>query len=479
MSSKEQRGYFLIMRSSSDEKFSMPASQEDESKPAVILRGIRKEYRLYDSLADQAIDVLGLSPLRFWRSPTYRNFMALDGIDLDISQGERVGIVGRNGAGKTTLLKLITGNFAPSDGHIELNGDIQAIMKTGLGFHGEFSGYENIKSSLIYNGLEGKELESAIQDIIEFCELGDFIDQPVKIYSLGMRTRLQFAAATAIKPDILIIDEVLGAGDAYFAGKSAARMKRLTMSGCTLLLVSHSIQQILQFCERAVWIERGKILMDDEALKVIRTYENFAKKLEYEEKDRRQQGLSSGVLNDMAFQNQLIKSTLSQTNKNRDINPEISTEGLDRWQGEGGLKIDKIRMLNKTGIVTRIIEVGHPAEIEFTVSAEKNGAYPVICVLVIYSIEDKLITRHISEKSILKVKKGEEVIFKIRFDEVLFGPGHYYFSSAIYSKLNMENQSDAAYYDLLNRAIEFEVSAEDHTFIDLVKQPGSWDVRYG
>jgi len=467
------------MLNSSETKFSAFTIQKSANNLAVRFRGVRKEYRLYDSLADQAIDVLGLSPLRFWRSPSYRNFVALDGIDLEIRHGERVGIVGRNGAGKTTMLKLITGNFAPSDGKIELNGDIQAIMKTGLGFHGEFSGYENIKSSLIYNGLGGNELKSAIQDIIEFCELGDFIDQPVKIYSLGMRARLQFAAATAIKPDILIIDEVLGAGDAYFAGKSAARMKRLTMSGCTLLLVSHSIQQILQFCERAVWIERGKILMDDEALKVIRTYENFAKKLEYEEKDRRQQGLTSSVLNDMAFQENLIKSTLSRTNKTSDINPEISTDGLDRWQGEGGLKIDKIRILNKRGIAARKIEVGHPAEIEFTVSAEKDGKYPVICVLVIYSIEDKLVTRHISKKLIRDIQKGKKVIFRIRFSEVLFGPGHYYFSSAIYSKLNMENQSDAAYYDLLNRAIEFEVIAEDPAFIDLVKQPGSWEVKNG
>ena len=262
-----------------------------------------------------------------------------------------------------------------------------------------------------------------------------------------------------------------------FREKSVARMKKLAMSGCTLLLVSHSIQQILQFCERVIWIEKGQIVMDDKALKVIRAYENFSKKLEYEEKLLRQHGNYSGVLSNTTLQKSILKSILSQSHQEEDVIPEISTEGLSRWQGKGCLRIDSIRILNNEGRVSRKIEVGRSAEIEFTVCAEKMGKFPVIFVIVIYNIEDELITRHISKKFELKFNIGEKAVIKIMFSEILFGPGHYYFSSAIYSRLDMNKQNEAEYYDLLNRAIEFEVVTEDSNYIDLVKQPGEWSVN--
>ena len=150
-----------------------------------------------------------------------------------------------------------------------VDGAVQALMATGVGFHSDFTGAENIRASLIYNGLSGAEIEAAFQDIVEFCELGEFLHQPVKTYSLGMRARLQFAAATAIKPDILIIDEVLGAGDAYFAIKSNERLKRLTSSGSTVLMVTHSMSYIIQLCSRAVWINSGRIVKDGEPRDVV------------------------------------------------------------------------------------------------------------------------------------------------------------------------------------------------------------------
>ena len=240
---------------------------------AIRLSDVKKEYKLYDSFSDQALDVLGVSWLRFWRRLNYKTFSALNGINLDIKKGERVGIIGRNGAGKTTLLKLITGNFAPTTGKIEVNGNVQALMQTGLGFHGEFTGLENIRSALAYSGLPASELDAAIDDIVSFCELGDFLNQPMKSYSLGMRARLQFAVSTAIKPDIVIIDEVLGAGDAYFASRSAERVRRLTDSGATLLIVSHSMSQILQFANKALWIDNGQILTSGDPLTVVNQYE--------------------------------------------------------------------------------------------------------------------------------------------------------------------------------------------------------------
>src|SRR5438067_13633889 len=142
-----------------------------DTPPAIVLDGIAKIYRLYDSPTEQALDVFGLSRLRFWRKPRYLDKAALEDISLVVKRGERLGIIGRNGAGKTTLLKLITGNFAPTHGTVTVNGSVQALMNIGLGFHPEFTGYENIRSSLVYNGLSASELGAAIEDIVDFVEL--------------------------------------------------------------------------------------------------------------------------------------------------------------------------------------------------------------------------------------------------------------------------------------------------------------------
>src|SRR5262245_14282812 len=266
---------------------------------AISLTDVTKTYRLYASIKEQALDVLGVSRLRFWRRPRYTTYPALDGINLEVEQGERLGIVGRNGAGKTTLLKLITGNFAPSSGVVRVNGAVQALMQTGLGFHPEFTGHENVRSALLYNGLSRSETHAAIEDVIAFAELGEFIDQPLKTYSSGMQSRLMFATATAIRPDIVIIDEILGAGDAYFSAKSAQRMLKLAASGCTLLLVSHSMQQVLQFCDRAIWIESGRIVKEGQALAVVKGYEEFTQKLERESASHG--GTRKSILHDKEF----------------------------------------------------------------------------------------------------------------------------------------------------------------------------------
>jgi len=200
-------------------------------------------------------------------------FHALHNVDFSIARGERIGLVGRNGAGKTTLLKLITDNFEPTSGRVLVNGSVQALMQLGLGFHPEFSGLENIRSALSYNGLVGDELEEAVEDVIDFVELGEFLNQPLKTYSLGMNARLQFAAATAIRPDILLVDEVLSAGDSYFSAKSAFRMDKLAKSGCTLILVSHSWQQIQQYCRRCIWLRDGRVHMDGPTHEIMSKYE--------------------------------------------------------------------------------------------------------------------------------------------------------------------------------------------------------------
>jgi lipopolysaccharide transport system ATP-binding protein len=243
-------------------------------RPAIALSGVGKRYTLYKSRLAGACDALGLGWLMPGRSQS-PTFWALRNINLSLPRGARIGIVGRNGAGKSSLLKLITGNVDPTEGKIEVNGEVQALLQAGTGMHPEFTGYENIEAALTYQGLSEADIKSAVEDIKDFTELGPFLDQPFKTYSTGMQARLAFAAATVVKPDILIVDEVLGVGDGYFLSKSTERMRKLIDSGATVLLVTHAMDQILRFCDQAIWIDRGQIVRFGDARDVVKAYDTY------------------------------------------------------------------------------------------------------------------------------------------------------------------------------------------------------------
>jgi lipopolysaccharide transport system ATP-binding protein len=247
---------------------------------AVKFDDVGKMYRLYQNRRDSFLDISGIGDyLPGWR-PKVDHFWALRHIRFELQHGSRLGIIGRNGAGKSTLLKLITRNLAPTEGSVFVDGNVQALLEAGAGFHPEFTGYENVEASLIHNGFAPSAIKEAIEEIAEFTELSNFMGQPFKTYSAGMQARLVFTTATTITPDILIVDEILGAGDAYFAMKSRARMKTLVDSGASILLVSHALDQVLQFCDEAIWIERGEIVARGSSLEVIKAYQEFVHALQ-------------------------------------------------------------------------------------------------------------------------------------------------------------------------------------------------------
>ncbi|MDJ0737022.1 MAG: ABC transporter ATP-binding protein [Nostocaceae cyanobacterium] len=240
---------------------------------AIKIDDLGKMYRLYRHPGDKVLDAFGINRWLFWRKQYYQEFWALRGLNLEIKKGERLGIIGRNGAGKSTLLKIITGNVAPTEGTVKVNGRVQALMELGTGFHPEFTGRQNIRASLAYQGLTPVEIQAKEEEIIDFSELDEFIDQPIKTYSAGMYARLAFTVATVVEPEILIIDEVLGAGDAYFAGKCVERMQKLTEeSGATVLFVSHDLGSVQALCNRVIWFHRGVLQADGPPLNVIKQY---------------------------------------------------------------------------------------------------------------------------------------------------------------------------------------------------------------
>jgi len=433
----------------------------------ISVRNAAKTYRLYPSLAEQALDVLGLSWLRFWRRPRYREFQALHDVSLDVERGERIGIVGRNGAGKTTLLKLITGNFSPTSGEILVNGKVQALMGVGLGFHPEFSGYENIRSSLLYNGLAADEIEEAAREVARFVELGDFLHQPVKTYSQGMQARLMFATSTAIRPDILIADEILSAGDAYFSAKSAHRMEQLTASGCTLLLVSHSMQQVLQFCRRAVWLEGGKVMMDGDALAVVRAYEEYTQQLEWESTQRPEARQS--VLDDPELRATILAKVLRHADS-----AQPAAGGVSRWRGVAGLKIAGIRVTDEEDRSLAVARTGQPVRITIMVEAEHAGVFPCVFAVVLFTEDGRPLCRHCSGLESWRLEAGQQRSFTLRYDHLLLGHGRYLFSAAIYQELDLARLGEAKFYDLLSRSFEFRVVDAWPDDPSLFHHPASW-----
>jgi ABC-type polysaccharide/polyol phosphate transport system ATPase subunit len=200
------------------------------------------------------------------------DFFALRDVSFEIGRGESFGIIGRNGAGKSTLLKVIARVIRPTEGRVHLKGRIAPLLELGAGFHPELTGRENVYLNGTLLGHKRTEIDALFDEIVDFAELWDFIDAPLRTYSSGMSARLGFAVATAIRPDIFIVDEILGVGDEKFQQKCTARMEQFKKLGTSLLLVSHSSETIRQLCQRALWLERGKIRAIGDAEGIARKY---------------------------------------------------------------------------------------------------------------------------------------------------------------------------------------------------------------
>src|SRR5215204_1503196 len=207
--------------------------------PAVSIRGVSKKYRIFPSGRDRLKEVLSFGKKKYGH-----DFWALKDIDLEVEPGTTLGILGRNGAGKSTLLNTITGVLRPTSGTVEVNGRLIATSGFGAGFNLEFSGRENIMLNGLILGIERREMLERFDDIAAFADIGEFMDQPIKTYSSGMRSRLGFAVAVNVEPDVLVIDEALSAGDSAFKKKAIQRMYDLKDSGSTVLFVSHSMGMV-------------------------------------------------------------------------------------------------------------------------------------------------------------------------------------------------------------------------------------------
>lgn len=237
---------------------------------AIEVKNISKCFRIYPDKGYSLRD-----KLLFWKRNKYKKLQVLQDISFSISKGEAVGLIGHNGCGKSTTLKMLTRIIYPDSGQIVMNGRVSSLLELGAGFHPDMTGFENIYINASILGLSKKEIDERIDDIINFAELGNFLNNPVRTYSSGMYMRLAFAVAINVDADILLIDEILAVGDAKFRDKCLKKFKEIKENGTTIVLVSHSLGQIESFCNRTIWLHNGQICKDGSPKEVHKEYLEF------------------------------------------------------------------------------------------------------------------------------------------------------------------------------------------------------------
>jgi lipopolysaccharide transport system ATP-binding protein len=361
------------------------------SAPLLCLENIGKSYRDYPSQFRRFCSWFGLG------SGSFTDQWILRNISFLIRPGEAVGIVGRNGAGKSTLLRIITGTLAATEGSCVLHGRVNAILELGMGFNQELSGRENVLHACGLMGHDQAAIMAALPDIESFAEIGTYFDQPVRVYSSGMQMRLAFAVATAFRPELLIVDEALSVGDAYFQHKSFDRIRRFQAQGTTLLIVSHDRSAILSLCDRVVLLEHGRVLQDGDPETVL------------------------------DFYNALIADQEeSVINQSQGMDSRTRT-----FSGNGAIVFEEISLLDADGRGVELVEVGSRITLRLRLRAQRD----VGDLVVGYMLRDRLgqtifgTNTHHLQQSVVDVKAGRVFVYSCVFAANL-GPGSYSFTVA-------------------------------------------------
>ena len=242
------------------------------SEPVIRLENVTQRFRVIHERPDTLRELF--SKL-FRKSSSFHDFEAVKNVSFDVPHGQTLGIIGRNGSGKSTLLKIIAGVYRPSKGKVTVNGSLAPLIELGAGFHHELTGRENILLNGLLMGYSRREMLERQQSIIEFADIGEFIDSPVKQYSSGMYMRLAFAVAVEVDPQILVVDEILSVGDIGFQQKCFDRVERFRRAGKTILLVTHTMEDVKKHCDRVLLLDQGQIIMDGAAEETIAMYRSM------------------------------------------------------------------------------------------------------------------------------------------------------------------------------------------------------------
>jgi ABC-type polysaccharide/polyol phosphate transport system ATPase subunit len=412
---------------------------------AIKVTNLSKSYKLYDKPLDRLKE--SLNP---FRRKYHKEFYALNDISFEIKRGETIGIIGKNGSGKSTLLKIITGVVTPTSGNIEVNGKISALLELGAGFNPEFTGMENIYMNGTIMGFTREEMEQRVNSIVEFADIGDFIYQPVKMYSSGMFARLAFSVSVNVEPDILIVDEALSVGDAFFQQKCINKMKKMQEKGTTIFFVSHSLSTVKSLCGKAIYLCNGDLISIGNTDEICTLYQNeltSSKKISKTELDIN--------LNRIEEENsRYIKPVKNKMNFFRVDNNLVKR--ITERSGGGELKLTAFDIYDESDNIVNDIAMFQKFWIRasFEVNEDlREGAYIGILCRNKLGIDIFACNSNAYSMYLPKLEKNKKFVFEIEFKLPLIH-GEYFFSIGVKPSVSNEYFYDRCFtvgYLIINK----------------------------
>jgi lipopolysaccharide transport system ATP-binding protein len=400
------------------------------------------------------------SRLAEWITPSRRPRHSLKWILRDITfsvdTGKAVGIIGINGAGKSTLLKMITGTIKPTEGHFDITGTVAAMLELGMGFHPDFTGRQNAVMAGQLLGIGSEEMSTLMPKIEEFSEISDYFDQPLRVYSSGMSVRLAFAVASAKRPDILIIDEALSVGDAYFQQKSFKRIRQFQSEGTTLLLVSHDIAAVRNICDHVIWLDKGRIRGKGQTKDVI---DSYAASL-YEKNQKITSEVNSETINPPpkqatpSWSRDARQDFINITNLRNDIRVFDFDENASRW-GDSSAKVSNVRLTDVDGNIFSWMIGGE----EVLLTVEVQALCDIKSVMLGFVVRDRLGQALFGDNTFLSTAEkpvsansGQTINAVFRFLMPILPHGSYSITAAVAAG----TQDDHVIHDWIDQAVMLE-----------------------
>ncbi|MFT3961574.1 ABC transporter ATP-binding protein [Propionivibrio sp.] len=405
---------------------------------AISVRNLGKTYRLFGHPGDRIMQFLSLGMKKY-----HNKFTALHDVSFDIKKGETVGIIGRNGSGKSTLLQLICGILKPTTGSVKVNGRISALLELGAGFNPEFTGRENVYFQGAVMGISKGEMDVRFDEIAAFADIGEFVDQPVRTYSSGMFVRLAFAVAISVEPDILVVDEALAVGDARFQARCFERIAAIRGGGGTILLVTHALEQVAHYCDRAMMLHAGGLVADDAPDSTLSRYLAMCAMPGY--------------------------TTIPDVPSGRDSGTELCrhpayNSAETRW-GDGAASIENIRIVQDGRENPTYLSPGSTVELKITVTSH-NDLGGVIFGMTIKSLTGAIVlsvnSQDLSAGQLYTLRAKEHIEIAFYFNPFL-DEGGYLLSLGVVSKTDAGILPHDRRYDVITLSIARPCDADGRT----------------
>lgn len=419
------------------------------SNVVIRAQNLNKIYNIFKKPDDR------LKQMIFRKRKFFDEYWALKDINIEIRRGETVALIGRNGSGKSTLLQIITGTLQPSSGSIEVEGRVGALLELGAGFNPEFTGRENVYMSAQILGLSPEMIDARFDEIAAFADIGDFIDQQVKLYSSGMYARLAFSVMAHIDTDILIVDEILAVGDAAFVQKCMRFIRKFKETG-TLLFVSHDTAAVLSLCDTAIWIDAGVVRAQGPAREICEAYQADIEGSKGREHEFRIGGSRKSQVSEEPFPDDARKDQMKELG----LHGQVDVFAFDPdapWYGERGVVIDDVGLFSIDGDKRASLEGGEDVRLRISCHAERDVDQPIVGFIVKDRLGQSLFADNTFltyEGGGLSMRRGERVVAEFDFRMPYLAAGDYSICVAIASG----TQDDHVQHHWIDDALIFKVT---------------------